>query len=59
MALATWAAPTFLTLGNLSALLVSSSFLIVVTVGEAFVITVGSINLELESILSSSGMFVA
>ncbi len=59
MGLATWAAPTFLTLGNLSALLVSSSFLIVVTVGEAFVIMAGSIDLGVESILSSFGMFVA
>lgn len=59
MALATWAAPTFLTFSNLSALLVSSSFLIVVTVGEAFVIMAGSIDLGVESILSSFGMFVA
>jgi ribose/xylose/arabinose/galactoside ABC-type transport system permease subunit len=51
--------PSFLTLGNLQALLTSSSFLIVVAAGEAIVILVGMIDLGVESMLAASGMFVA
>lgn len=49
-------APSFATVGNLKALLVSSSFLVVVSVGEAFVILVGSIDLGVESMLASFAM---
>ena len=56
---ATFIAPAFLTLNNLSALLSSSSFLVVAAVGEAFVIMVGMIDLGLESMLAASGMFIA
>jgi ribose/xylose/arabinose/galactoside ABC-type transport system permease subunit len=52
-------APSFLTVGNLSALLSSSSFLVVAAVGEAFVIMVGMIDLGLESMLAAAGMFIA
>lgn len=52
-------APAFLTVNNLSALLSSSSFLVVAAVGEAFVILVGMIDLGLESMLAASGMFIA
>ncbi|AEJ40179.1 ribose ABC transporter permease [Sulfobacillus acidophilus TPY] len=52
-------APSFLTSRNLSALLVSTSFLVVVTVGEALVIMTGMIDLGVESILASGGMLVA
>ena len=59
MAVAGAVAPRFLTPGNLGALLVSSSFLVIVTVGESFVIMAGSIDLGVESVLSSFGMFAA
>jgi ribose/xylose/arabinose/galactoside ABC-type transport system permease subunit len=49
-------APNFAAVSNLKALLVSSSFLVVVSVGEAFVILVGSIDLGVESMLSSFAM---
>lgn len=52
-------APSFLTSRNLSALLVSSSFLVVLTVGEALVIITGMIDLGVESIMASGGMLVA
>ncbi|MHB1628132.1 MAG: ABC transporter permease [Bacilli bacterium] len=52
-------APSFLTFSNISALLVSSSFLIVLAVGESFVIMTGMIDLGVESVLASGGMFVA
>jgi len=52
-------APSFLTSRNLSALMVSSSFLMVVTVGESVVIMTGMIDLGVESILASGGMLVA
>ncbi|MGH7068075.1 MAG: hypothetical protein ACREFO_14130 [Acetobacteraceae bacterium] len=45
--------PSFLTLRNLLAVLTSSSFLIVLAVGEAFVILVGMIDLGVESVLSA------
>jgi ribose/xylose/arabinose/galactoside ABC-type transport system permease subunit len=51
--------PAFLTLRNLLAVLTSSSFLVVLAVGEAFVILVGMIDLGVESVLSAGGMFVA
>jgi ribose/xylose/arabinose/galactoside ABC-type transport system permease subunit len=52
-------APAFLTVNNLTALLTSSSFLIVAAVGESFVVMVGMIDLGLESMLAASGMFIA
>ncbi len=56
-ALASWASPAFLRPSNLGALVVSSSFLVVATVGESFVILAGSIDLGVESVLASAGMF--
>ena len=52
-------APSFLTIRNLEALLVSSSFLMVIAVGEAVVIITGMIDLGVQSILASGGMLVA
>ena len=52
-------APSFLTGRNISALLVSSSFLVVITIGEALVIMTGMIDLGVESILAAGGMLVA
>ena len=52
-------APSFLTPDNLNALLISSSFLIVLSVGEGFVIMQGMIDLGVESIMSASGMLAA
>ena len=52
-------APSFLTTSNLNALVVSSSFLIVLAVGEAFVILTGMIDLGVQSILASAGMLLA
>lgn len=49
-------APTFIQADNLKALLESSSFLVVVAVGEAFVILVGSIDLGVEAILECFAM---
>jgi ribose/xylose/arabinose/galactoside ABC-type transport system permease subunit len=49
-------APSFIQQSNLKAWLVSSSFLVVVAVGEAFVILVGSIDLGVESMLASFAM---
>ncbi|CAM5578431.1 Ribose import permease protein RbsC [Aquamicrobium terrae] len=57
--IASLVAPPFLTMSNLAALLTSSSFLVVVAVGEAFVIMVGMIDLGVESMLAAAGMFVA
>jgi len=51
--------PSFLTVRNLEALLVSSSFLMVIAVGEAVVIITGMIDLGVQSILASGGMLVA
>lgn len=51
--------PTFARPANLNSVLVGSSFLIVVAVGEAFVIFVGSIDLGVESLLASFGMAAA
>lgn len=52
-------APSFLTTRNLGALLVSSSFLMVLAVGESIVVMMGMIDLGIESVLASIGMFVA
>ncbi len=57
--IATAITPSFARAGNLNALLISSSFLIVTAVGEAFVIMVGSIDLGAESLLACGGMFIA
>jgi ribose transport system permease protein len=51
--------PAFHTVANFSALLTSSSFLVVVAAGEAFVIMVGGIDLGVESVLAASGMLAA
>jgi ribose/xylose/arabinose/galactoside ABC-type transport system permease subunit len=56
---ATALSPAFLTINNFTALLTSSSFLVVAAVGEGFVILVGMIDLGLESMLAASGMFIA
>lgn len=56
---ATIASPSFLTVGNLKSLLTSSSFLIVLACGEAFVVLMGMIDLGVESMLSCAGMFAA
>jgi ribose transport system permease protein len=58
-AISSLVSPAFHTLDNLVALLSSSSFLIVVAAGEAFVILVGGIDLGVESVLAASGMFLA
>lgn len=58
-AVASFLAPAFFTVNNLTAVLTSSSFLVVVAVGEAFVIMVGMIDLGVESVLAASGMFIA
>lgn len=56
-AIAAWAvAPTFVHTANLKALLASSSFLVVIAVGEGFVILVGSIDLGVESMMASFAM---
>ena len=51
--------PSFLTVNNLVALLTSSSFLVVVAVGEAIVVLVGMIDLGVESVVAASGMLIA
>lgn len=52
-------APSFLTLSNINALLIGSSFLIVLAAGEAVVIMLGMIDLGVESVLASAGMLAA
>lgn len=56
---ATIASSRFATVANLKALLVSSSFLVIVAAGEAFVVLIGSIDLSVQSLLASSGMIIA
>ncbi len=56
---ASFSSGSFLTLRNIEAVLTSTSFLVVATVGEAFVVMVGMIDLGVESVLAASGMFVA
>lgn len=51
--------PTFIRPANLTSLLEGSSFLVVVAVGEAFVIMVGSIDLGVEALLACFGMLIA
>ena len=51
--------PAFHTLTNAKALLTSSSFLVIIAVGEAFVVLVGGIDLGVQSVLASSGMMLA
>ncbi len=58
-ALATLSSRSFLSLRNIEAVLTSSSFLVVATVGEAFVILVGMIDLGVESLLAASGLLIA
>ena len=58
-AVASLLSPAFLSVSNLTAVLTSSSFLVVVAAGEAFVILVGMIDLGVESVLGASGMFIA
>lgn len=55
----TLASSSFLTGANLKAVLTSSSFLIVLAVGESFVIMMGMIDLGVESMLGSAGMLAA
>jgi ribose/xylose/arabinose/galactoside ABC-type transport system permease subunit len=57
--IATIITPDFVRPSNLGSLLVDSSFLVVISVGEAFVIVVGSIDLGVESLLASFGMILA
>lgn len=57
--IATLVTHSFIHTSNLNELLISSSFLIVLSVGEAFVILVGSIDLGVESLLASFGMVAA
>ena len=51
--------PSFFTISNLTAVLTSSSFLVVVTAGEALVVLVGMIDLGVESLLAAAGMMAA
>ncbi|WP_225174461.1 MULTISPECIES: ABC transporter permease [unclassified Bradyrhizobium] len=53
------AAPSFLTVGNLRAIELSSSVLLVASVGATFVILMGSIDLSIGAIASFCGMLVA
>lgn len=56
---ATIITPDFIRPSNLGSLLVDNSYLLVIAVGEAFVIMVGSIDLGVESLLVSAGMLIA
>ncbi len=56
---ASFVTPSFLTMRNVVAVLTSSSFLIVVAAGEAFVVLVGMIDLGVESVFAAAGMFAA
>ncbi len=51
--------PAFLRLDNINQLFINSSFLILLAVGEAFVVMVGSIDLGVESLLAAFGMVAA
>ncbi|MBB4383216.1 ABC transporter permease [Bradyrhizobium sp. SBR1B] len=53
------AAPSFLTLSNLRAIELSSSVLLVASVGATFVILMGSIDLSVGAVASFCGMLVA
>lgn len=56
---ATIITPDFIRPSNLDSLLVDNSYLLVIAVGEAFVIMIGSIDLGVESLLVSAGMLIA
>jgi len=56
---ATIITPDFIRPSNIDSLLVDNSYLLVIAVGEAFVIMVGSIDLGVESMLVSAGMLIA
>ncbi len=56
---ATLVTPSFARPGNINSVLTSSSFLILLAVGESFVIMAGSIDLGVETILASFGMIAA
>lgn len=58
-AVATLASRSFFSFRNAEAVLTSSSFLVVATVGEAFVVLVGMIDLGVESMLAASGLLIA
>ncbi|MCL5948370.1 MAG: ABC transporter permease [Actinobacteria bacterium] len=57
--ISTFLSHSFFTVANIKSLLISSSFLVVITVGEAFVILMGMIDLGVESVLAASGMLAA
>jgi ribose transport system permease protein len=52
-------APSFLTSANINALLIGTSFLAILAVGEALVVMLGMIDLGVESVLASAGMLTA
>jgi ribose/xylose/arabinose/galactoside ABC-type transport system permease subunit len=57
--IATIITPDFIRPSNINSLLTDNSYLVVIAVGEAFVIMVGSIDLGVESLLVSAGMLIA
>jgi ribose/xylose/arabinose/galactoside ABC-type transport system permease subunit len=57
--IATIITPDFVRPANLNSLLIDSSFLVMLAVGEAFVIMAGSIDLGVESMLAAMGMALA
>jgi ribose/xylose/arabinose/galactoside ABC-type transport system permease subunit len=57
--IATVVSPTFIKPGNLNEVLINSSFLVVLAVGEAYVIMAGSIDLGPESLLAAFGLLAA
>ncbi len=59
IAISSFLSGSFFTVANMKSLLISSSFLMVITVGEAFVIMMGMIDLGVESVLAASGMLAA
>lgn len=59
MIVATIITPDFAQSTTLTSLLADSSFLVVIAIGEAFVIMVGSIDLGVEALVASLGMILA
>lgn len=57
--IATIITPDFIRPSNIGSLLTDNSYLVVIAVGEAFVIMVGSIDLGVEAVLVSAGMLIA
>lgn len=57
--IATIITPDFVRPSNINSLVTDNSYLVVLAVGEAFVIMVGSIDLGVEALLVSAGMLVA